>query len=401
MNKEELILLDTLKCAISNESVDSLELTPEEAFNILNLAQIHHIAPLIYDKIYMYIPAQIQALWKSNISQQIVIQVIRTDNFIKLYQDMLDHDLIPLVFKGIVCRNIYPNPDLRISGDEDLLIQKKDQKRMDEYLISKGFNREGDYDDTKDEIGYRHQTLNLYLEIHTSLFSLHSPYAFLNDYFQNVFDNKIALTIQNQKFYTFNHTQHLIYLLAHSYKHFVHGGFGLRQVCDMLMFMHTYGEYINYDEVDAFMEKYSLDCFWSNLLDIARTYLGFDENKAHYQVHDNNIDSNDLLIDLLQSGIFGASTSERKHSSNMTLEAIGSNNTSTFKSIMKSLFPDTNYIQSTYNYTKKYPILLPIGYIHRILSYIFNKKEKSGTAVVEIGRQRIALLKKYKIIKED
>ncbi|MCD7839322.1 MAG: nucleotidyltransferase family protein, partial [Erysipelotrichaceae bacterium] len=370
MNKEEMLLLDILKCAIHNESIDSLDITLEESTHILQLSQIHHIAPLIYDKIYMYIPHQIQPVWKSNISKQTIFQVIKTNNFIKLYQDMLTNGFIPLVFKGIICRNIYPKPDLRISSDEDLLIQKKDQKRMDEYLINQGFIRDIDYDDSKDEIGYHHPKLNLYLEIHTLLFSKNSPYAFLNDYFQTVFENKITITIQNQLFYTFDYTQHLIYLLAHSYKHFVHGGFGLRQVCDMVMYMHTYGAFINYDEVDAYMEKYKLDCFWSNLLDIARSYLGFDEDQAHYHIHNKHLDSYDLLMDILQSGIYGASTFERKHSSNMTLEAIGSQHTSTFKSIMKSLFPQKSYIQTNYSYTKKYPLLLPIGYIHRILSYI-------------------------------
>ncbi len=47
----------------------------------------------------------------------------------------------------------------------------------------------------------------------------------------------------------------------------------------MVMFMHTYRDKINDEEVDAFMEKYSLDCFWSNLLNIARQYLEFDAKR--------------------------------------------------------------------------------------------------------------------------
>ncbi len=399
MNKIQLLLLDIMKCAIFNTPVEAIELNDEEAIQLLQLAQMHHIAPLIYDKIYMYLSPQIKALYGKSISQQSIFQTIRTENFLRIYQQMLTEGFMPLVFKGIVCRNTYPNPDLRLSGDEDIFIEKKDQKRMDTFLINQGFVREGDYSDDEDEIGYRSQALSLYLEVHVLLFSKDSPYSFFNDYFSDVFEHKVSIDMQGRTIYTLDYTKHLIYLLTHSYKHFVHGGFGIRQVCDMIMFMHTYYEYIDYQEVDAFMNQYSLDCFWSNLLDIGRQYLGFDEEKAHYHIKGDYIDSDDLLMDLMQSGIYGRSSFERTHSANMTLEAIGSNSSSTTRSIMKSLFPSPSYIKSSYNYVKKYPILLPIGYIHRIISYLISKQSHDKQSSVEIGKQRISLLKKYRIIK--
>ena len=70
----------------------------------------------------------------------------------------------PLVMKGIVCRSLYPKPDLRPSGDEDLLIPEKDFAAVDAYFMRKGFVRDketampnGAKDgDVPEEMGYIH-----------------------------------------------------------------------------------------------------------------------------------------------------------------------------------------------------------------------------------------------------
>ena len=41
-----------------------------------------------------------------------------------LFDKMRQNGLTPLIVKGIVCRDLYPNPDLRTSNDEDLYIPR-------------------------------------------------------------------------------------------------------------------------------------------------------------------------------------------------------------------------------------------------------------------------------------
>ena len=41
-----------------------------------------------------------------------------------LFDKMRQNGLTPLIVKGIVCRDLYPNPDLRTSNDEDLISQE-------------------------------------------------------------------------------------------------------------------------------------------------------------------------------------------------------------------------------------------------------------------------------------
>ena len=53
---------------------------------------------------------------------QTAAQIRRTQAFAAVYQDLLIQGIRPVVVKGLVCRELYPSPEQRISGDEDLLL---------------------------------------------------------------------------------------------------------------------------------------------------------------------------------------------------------------------------------------------------------------------------------------
>ena len=66
------------------------------------------------------------------------------------------------------------------------------------------------------------------------------------------------------------------------------------------------------------------------------------------------------------------------------------------------MFPSAKKLEGRYPYLKKYPILLPVAWIDRILKYRKETAVDGGNDAAEsvkIGNQRIELLKKYGIIK--
>ena len=67
----------------------------------------------------------------------------------------------------------------------------------------------------------------------------------------------------------------------------------------------------------------------------------------------------------------------------------------------KAIFPSVDYLKGNYTYLQKHPILLPIAWTQRIFSYIKRNKNNTTSYIntMELGKQRIELLKEYKIIK--
>ena len=204
------------------------------------------------------------------------------------------------------------------------------------------------------------------------------------------------------------YTDHLFYLICHSFKHFLHSGFGIRQVCDIILFANEYGDAIDWEKVLRQCREIHADLFAAALFAIGEKYLTFDPEKAHYPKvwQEISVDETDMLMDLLDSGIYGNANMSRKHSSNMTLDAVAAdkNGKKAGNTVLKSLFPSAKKLEGRYPYLKKHPILLPIAWTDRILKY---RKEtvaggdNAAADSVKIGNQRIELMKEYGIIKND
>ena len=377
---------------------------------LYQMAGIHNMTAAVYEQIRQepliaepeY--ADLARIFKNNTVREVMMQMQRADGFLRVYRKICEQDIHPLVVKGMICRNLYEKSDYRVSGDEDILVRKEDFALCDEILLAEGFRREPvETEHLPQEIPYMNPNNGVYIEMHFALFAEESgAYGHLNREFTDAQNTCISENIQGQEVWTLNPTLHLFYLICHSLKHFLHGGFGIRQVCDMVMMAEHYGEEIDWEYISGRLEALRMEGFWNGLTEIGKRYLGFSYEKAHYpaSMQKDNVDCQNLLLDLLNSGIFGDSTMERKHSSNITLAAAESGKKDTVASVKASLFPGKDYMKKGYPWLEKYPWLLPVAWGMRILKYLGGNKKgkKDEPSGVEIGMSRVELLRKYDII---
>lgn len=408
-------LLEALKCFLEGEKVQwESGISGEEWGELFDLAIQHQILPMVYEAVYACpafgsMPDNQKDYIKHRMIQQVMVQGRKTAEFLALYSRLLEKSLTPIVVKGIICREMYREPDYRASGDEDVLIPSEQFTLCDQVFRENAMDYlEPEKDPEKEgEVPYYKKGGLLHIELHKELFPAQSEaYGELNEMFRNVFQRKIQTEIQGIPVYTMGHTDHLLYLILHAFKHFLHSGFGIRQVCDIVIYANTYGSEIDWEYLYQACQKIRGENFTAALFHIGEKYLNFDKEQAHYPAvwQQEEADGEALLDDLLQGGVFGDSSLSRKHSSNMTLAAVTDEKKGRKlkASLSSSLFPDKEYMAGKYTYLEKYPFLLPAAWGSRILNYM---KETRGTKnnnakeSIEIGNQRIELLKKYKIIR--
>lgn len=405
------VFIDILKSAMSQTSCDTIDgLCAQDWEMIYEISQKQQLAPMIYQQIFSNESFQnsnpeFQQFWKMDTLNQAGNQARKSMLFLMLFDKMREKGLTPLVVKGIVCRDLYPNPDLRTSNDEDLYIPRAQFAKMDEFLQAEGFVREELIEDkVYQEVPYQNPRNGLYFELHMDLFPQESgAYGHFNQLFEDAFDTCAEVEIQGSKVLTLNPKEHFLYLVCHSLKHFLHSGFGIRQACDLLYFAQKYHEVFDWNEIRNIMREYHMDTFAMNVLDIGVCYLGFTwEELGLSKPSDTEIDCTSLLDDMLDGGIFGQNDMNRVHSANITLNAAEHESANAASGILASLFPEKEYIKTNYSYARKYPFLLPAAYLHRIFRYLSHRKveeqsagEKSST---QIGMERVKLLEKYKIV---
>ena len=200
----------------------------------------------------------------------------------------------------------------------------------------------------------------------------------------------------------------MLYLIFHSFKHFLHSGFGIRQVCDIGRFAEAYGQKIDWAFIKEQTKSFRADIFAVNLFEIGRNYLKFSYEAGGelYQFmneYKEVIDCDELLNDIFSAGIYGKSSESRVHSSLITLSAVSDEGGSKSGNVLRAIFPSASELKGRYAFLEKAPILLPAAWVQRLVVYLTRQrgqKDNSMMESIEIGNHRVEIMKKYKIIKE-
>lgn len=378
---------------------------------VLRLSSVHEVVPLIYKSAYKIPSFQLADLnftqYFKKVSMQIVYsQIKRAHRFLQIYEQFNKEGIKILVFKGIILRELYPIPEERISADEDLLIELKSLKQAIKILEDNNMERALSEEEEADVYHYFCRQTGLHLELHTALFGDKSDInKKMEEVFSTVFQDVDTININNVDVNTFSVDKHFLYIICHAIKHFMSCGTGIRQICDIYMYINKYFENINWDYIWKEIINLGYDTLLVNILQIAIDYLGLDENKVVYPKDKNEyyINTEDLIEDIMEGGIYGTNTQARLNSANMSLDALNKKSKSKIKSNIAAIFPKAENIKGRYKYLEKYPVLLPVAWGSRILTYSKERGSLSSLGAtaketIEVGNKRIDLLKEYKLI---
>lgn len=404
MSKLHDTFLQILACELKGEETPVFpDLTAEDWSILAKIASEQKLLPLFYDAVYKQAPLQ---MLRNSVRQQVMLQTIKTDDFMRLYQNWKQAGVYPIVVKGIVCRSVYDKPDHRPSSDEDVLIAPDQipaaMKVLEEFGMSTTKSADCPY-----ELPYRKPNSPLYIELHKALFDPTSDsYGHWNDLFSHVFDDHYQINIQGCEIRTLAPTDHLLFLISHALKHFIHSGFGIRQICDIVLFANHFGAEIRWDILLQQCKKIHADVFAATIFQIGGNYLGFDPEKTCYPTdwREMQVDEANMLEDLFTGGIYGSATLGRVHSRNITLDAVAASkeDKKVKSSVIGSVFPCRDKIKGNYPYLEKYPFLLPVAWTQRLIRYgkdIKSGKTENAAVTIEIGNQRVELLRQYGVIK--
>lgn len=403
------LFLQAVKAALENRQVSwNAEVTPQQYTQMLELAENHHVLPLFFEATYTStaasaLPPAVSQRCRQSVLHAVTAQSIRTENLLALLSQLRQKGHRVLVVKGAVCRHLYPNPDHRTSADEDLLCDSADFSNLHDTLLGLGLTPgAGDLDGY--EVPYTQSNAGLYIELHKSLFSPDSDVTGdYNAFFSQAFQHADTVCIQGQPVQTLCCTDHLLYLIIHAYKHFLHSGFGIRQVCDIALFANTYGPQIDWTQVVSACEALRAGKFAAALFRIGQNYLTFDPIRACFPAvwTQLSVDELPLLADLLTGGVYGSADRNRLHSSTMTLEAVRADRRGKSRAgLLKTLFPSAKDLQGRYPYLQTKPYLLGAAWVQRFIGFSKETRQKKtdpGKAL-QVGSQRIRLLQLYNII---
>ena len=370
----------------------------ETLAEVINLAKMHNVLPLVFEMLSKSCAKDERFLPEKNAALRIYsAQCVKDERFLSLYRTLLDNELMPLCVKGITLRSLYQNGALRPSTDEDLLIKKEDMPLFERLMKENGFELKTEGENEKT---YIERKTSLIIEAHTSLFSEGGKLGkTLEELFFNPFEETETVVIEKTPVATLGVQKGLLYLVCHAFKHFIRCGVGIRQVCDIAVYMRKHKEKLDIPLLKSELSKLNAAVFFEGVVNIAVKYLGFDD-LAFFKTERIG-DEDSLAEDILRGGIYGKSEEARLHSAPFTLFAV--NGKGKAASLFSALFPNFKKLSAEYPMLKKSAALYPAFAFLRIVKYLFDSSEKeNGSAMesIKIAEERKKLLKKYEIISE-
>lgn len=360
------------------------------------LAQEQKLFPMVFDALHSRWPRERFESDKRRMTLQVMSQTRATADVLALLSDAQKQDAVLFPVKGVLCRDLYPKEDLRPSGDEDLFAPTEDP-RVTELLTQRGFTLTGN--ERGSVLTFSSAKSPLRIELHKSLFPKDGPLSErLNSLFSELrpfqYRLKSGVTVTS-----IHPSDHLLYLILHAYKHFIHSGFGIRQVCDVCLWSRQYVSGEELEKVLSALRSVGAERFALGVFALGEKYLGIECLPAELSA--KSPDPTPMLLDLLDSGIYGSASEDRLHTATVTAGAVSGQKPSGTRRLSSALFPPRNALISRYPSLEKRPALLPLCWAHRFVSYLGHSISPGGPSprkTLSLAQRRMELMKLYGII---
>ncbi len=316
-----MILFSHLRQALQPEEEgwfpQILQLTQHQWKNVVEKAKKHSVLPLLYEtlKKEQSLPPDLFE-YVQNMSRRTVQQNYRLLYHTNYIVKLLDTSSVSVVvLKGVATADLYPYPELRKSGDIDLLLPNpEDLSKACSLMEAKGYLLKGKLH-SDHHVVYESKE-GIFIELHSRLAEpFDNPRV--NHYLQKLIlqynTYKEVRDILGCQLPVPQFAHHAYYLLVHMLQHFMDSGFGLKLLCDWVV---LWNRETKKDEQDLFMrlvDESGMRSFAECVTAICTSYLGLEEEKVCFlkvgAINDEDI--KDMLMEILEAQEFGKSDSSR------------------------------------------------------------------------------------------
>lgn len=407
MSENEEVLLYLLSTAIREEKVESSKLKNIDWQGVLEQAKEQNIYSIIYTVIKSlddnYRPEEnIVNEWKKQTILAGITQQRNINQMGLVFENFNKKNIPVIALKGLVLREFYPQKELRTMGDADILIHKEDLEEAEKILLDMGY-----YEDHRDfkNILFIHENA-LPIELHWYLIDTY--YFKYAQYLEtDIWENTSIINIGKAKVIVPSLENQVLHMCLHMAVHLIYSGFGLRQLCDFVLFIEAKNQEIDWMSFLEKAKKCKMNSFSIAIFEVTRRLFGMNipEELRKSEIRDSPyIDM--IIHSILSGGVFKGIFGDKnlgpindqlvdyykKHNKNDS--RIGK-----LKYLADFFFPSPRNLSEKYEYARKYPMLLPIAWIQRIIyggfRRDFNMKEKSVLLLgnSDILEKRVELFK--------
>lgn len=251
---------------------------------ILRLAQVHAVLPLLYPLIEQGYPfPESFRLCLENESLRTVQQSYHL-MFLTHYvvKGLEEAGIAATVLKGIAAAEDYPVPELRKSGDVDVLLMEPEQSgKAEKALHRMGFDRKPGENGNHHEVWRTSEGIEV--ELHVMMaepFDSEKINSFLRNQMNQLRQRIRVDHVMGLDFPVLEKGDHAFQLLLHMLQHFLRAGFGLKLLCDWVVLWNGAVSQTEQERYLLWIRQTGLAGFSDMITTLCTEYLGLDRERA-------------------------------------------------------------------------------------------------------------------------
>lgn len=336
------------------------------------------------------------------------------ESILRLIGKMNGAGIPVLLIKGYAVADCYAAPDCRMSGDTDVLIDPKDERRACAFMKSQGFSVEHRWVNGHHDV-CNHPQLGC-VELHVMLYDeiVEDVWFDRMDGREFVSEPAIEVATQDGSYRTLGYTDHMIFLMLHLIKHFIMTGMSLRMMLDIALFFCRYADKIDSVRFWNTMQDLKYETIAQNILWAAVQYCGVEATMIPGLLDDCPTQVEMILDDLEHGGWLGEMDKEAReegwyeYNRQRLIENGGKVHYWRYMLWWKmgmyinALFPSRNKLEEQYPCVKKSAFLIPLVWLHRLI-FKGSRAVKNGALstylvtdekeIADLGQMRVKMFK--------
>ena len=313
--------------------------------------------------------------------------------------------------KGVTVARFYIEPDCRISGDTDILVDEKELNHARKVLKHAGFDVEENISNMY-HFEAQHPVGGI-LEVHKDLYQKHIRDILFKGLL-SYNEPRNCVTVDNRKIKTLGINDELNHLTAHYIKHYITKGAGIRPLMDLMLYIKHYESQIDWEHYNKIWKDIGFYKLIEIFKGIAVKYWNFEFNTYNAEF------AEDVLGDIERGGLFGFGDEDGIDFLNVYLAETQDKNAlneymskNPLRSKWWRIFPNRLYLsRSGYPYAMKGGVFLFWARIVRLkriaIEVLIRKRSVSSTANYnlrtdenESEKNRMDLMRRIGLVKND
>lgn len=355
-------------CALHNVAPEEGRCSdPESLYQFCKFHSITSIVAMALEEVWKHAPTDVEIMtkWRQARDKAIRKNILLNAERERILAYLESIGCLYLPLKGSLMQFEYPRFGMRQMNDNDILIDESRSREIHEFMIADGYEAESFLQGNHDE--YVKKPLYV-IEMHRRLF-MNAVNPEMAAYYDQIFD-KLIPDGKSRYGYKMRSEDFYIFMVAHAYKHYLHGGIGIRNLLDVYVYTRNHGNSMDWDYIRCELMKFGA---WS----FDEECRKLSEKLFAAPVFDPSLtDDERCALDIyFFSGAFGTEERVVENRLKAASDSEGSQ-TGKMRYILRRLFPPVAYLAENAPILRKKPWLAPFFYVKRFCSILFGRRSK-------------------------